>query len=129
MPDLTRAYSRGFDAKRRAFLGPNAKLVLLKVKGDVKAFDVVGTIEKGWMGNFSEFFGASTFRIADSSSATAALIRRASHVMVVDSEKPALNNVVFAGDGKAQPPLQDPYWSFVATSEKRTYYPTGGQEV
>jgi hypothetical protein len=122
-------FADGFDEVKSETLGEVAKLVLLRVKGKDTPFEVVGTIATGWMAKFNEFFSASVFRIADITAATAALVRRASHVMIIDSEIPALNNVVFAGDGKAQPPLQNPYWSYVATSEKRTYFPAGGQEV
>jgi hypothetical protein len=113
------------------YLWAAAKLVLLKVNGKTRPFDIVETITTGWTAKFKEFFSVSVFQIADITAPTASKIRNASHVMVIDSSKlPALNNVVFEGDGKAQPPLgENPYWSYTATSRKEQYFPAEQQEV
>jgi hypothetical protein len=69
------------------------------------------TLENGWLPEFSEFFGTTTFQVADVSDVFGAKVRDSSHLMVVNSDNAGLNNVLFEIVDGTQPPLgTDAFW-------------------
>jgi hypothetical protein len=122
MPDMSKIYAKAFDAKRKIFLGSNAKMLLLDEVGTDRPFDVIETVIAGWGVDFSDYFRDSTFKVADVTSAFAAKVRKSTHLMIVDSTNSGLNNVLFELQGETVPPLGgDAYWRIRATSLRRTY--------
>lgn len=124
--DLTGAFGKGFDAKRKILLGKDAKLVLLAERdGDDGApFNTVRTVLTGWTSKFSEFFGTTTFKVANISESFGADVRNSTHVMVTDSKMPALNNTLHELQTETAPPDGDkPFWRVRAKSVGRKFIP------
>lgn len=118
--NIASALAVGFDAIRKALHGANAKLILLKEDGGAKAFDVVETLGSAWLPEFSEFFGTTTFQVADVTEEFGAKVRRTSHLIVVNSDNAALNNALFEVVEGTQPPLgAEAYWKIRAKSTSR----------
>lgn len=121
--ELVADFGEAFDELREEFLGAEAKVVLLREEGKTKAFDDVVTVTSGWWSpKYSEFFGNSTFQIADVSQAFANQVRKASHLMVIDSAFPALNNTLHELASESAPPdSESPWWKLRAKPLGRKY--------
>lgn len=122
------------DLFKGLFVGEAAKLVLLREDGATKAFDTDGgfpyTVAAPWNPEFSEKFGYTIFRVADTSAEFAAIARKATHVVVTDSLIPSLNNVIHSkltGDNETAAPDADPTWRICGRPEGRKYI--SGSEV
>lgn len=119
---IAQDFGEGFDEVRKTLLGPDAKLVLLKEKGDTTTFDTVDTIESAWQLEFSEFLGASTFKVADISVEFGKKVRGSDHLMVIDSKLPELNNTIFETLAETSSPSTNvPWWSIRAQGLGRKY--------
>lgn len=122
--DITGAYADGFDAIRAELFGEQADLLLLKADGGGQKFRTLLTLVAGWTAEFSEFFGSTTFQVARDDDEFNAAAREASHVIVVKSERPALNNQLFEVDSSSTIPAGvEPYWRIRAKQTGKRYIP------
>lgn len=115
-------FARGFDEIRIQLLGVNAKLVLLKEDGSTKAFDELQVIEAGWNPEFSTFHGTSTFNVADVTASTGANVRKATHLIMRDTELKVSNNILYELKSEtAAPDANIPWWRIRASGLMRRY--------
>lgn len=122
--DITAAYAEGFDAIRSELLGLEAALLLLRTDGGAQKFRTLLSLSDGWAAEFSEFFGSTTFKVARDEDEFNAAAREASHVIVVNSERTALNNQLFEVDSSSTIPAGvDPYWRIRAKQIGKRYVP------
>lgn len=114
-------FANGFDEIRRQLLGNNARLVLLKETDreskDEPEFEIVKAFSEGWYPKYSEFFGTTTFNIADIHQLTAQKIRESSHLIVVNSNLSSINNLLHELTTDTAIPTPDkPIWGIRAKS-------------
>jgi hypothetical protein len=95
--DRTLMKAKYFDRQRKRSLGEVAKLLLLRTSRDDDSADkweVLHTVETGWSADFSERFELPTFNVAREDDEFGQMITDASQVVVIDSDKPALNGKI-----------------------------------
>jgi hypothetical protein len=120
----TRQVAKFFDRERRRHIGEDAKLLLLKTDGALAPFAVVVQVDSAWNTEFSDFFGSTTFNVARNDAEFAAQVGEASYAMVVDSDKEALNNQLFAINRETTRLAGvDPYCRIRATETGKRYLP------
>lgn len=123
--DITAAYAEGFDAMRAELFGPQADLVLLKTDGGAQKYRTLLTLSSAWAAEFSEFFGSTTFQVARDDDEFNAAVKESSHVLIVNSERAALNNQLFEVDSSTTVPAGvDPYWRIRAKQVGGRYTPS-----
>jgi hypothetical protein len=122
--DITAAYAEGFDAIRSELFGLQADLLLLKTDGGSQKFKTLLTLSAAWSAEFSEYFGSTTFQVARDDDEFNAAARDASHVVVLNSERAALNNALFEVDSSSTVPAGvDPFWRIRAKQTGGRYLP------
>lgn len=128
MIPLTKIKGKEFDVLRKLFLGKDAQLVLLREDGSTAAFETLATIASGWHSKFSEFFGNQSFYVADITTNFGSFSgpgRKVTHLMVVNSKLPTLNNVLHETLAEtAAPDASKPWWRIRAKSVGRKYVGT-----
>jgi hypothetical protein len=122
--DLAEAYSEVFDVKRGVFVGESAKLLLLKMDGTTRPYAVVEQVDTGWTAEFSDFFGSTTFKVADISAAFASKVNETAFLVVVDCDNEALEGQLHAVNRETTRPAGvDPFWRIRATATGKRYVP------
>jgi hypothetical protein len=126
--EIVEDIAEGFDEARGELLGHDAKLVLLEEDDEGESgapFIQVRVVESGWFPKFSEFFGTTTFMVADISEVFGADVNnRTTHVTVTGSDIPALNNLLHELAPETAAPTGDkPFWRIRAKSLGRRYVP------
>lgn len=120
VPDI----AEGFDVAREELIGAEAKLLLLRLDGGEKAYKIITTIDASWFAKFSEYFGTTTFSVANIEAEFGAMVRKSSHVTVTGSDLEALNNELFRIKPDTQPPLgSEPFWKIRAEATGDKYRP------
>lgn len=128
MLELTEVLAESFDIIRGLLIGEGAKFTLLKEKGDTEAFETIAEVASGWRPKYSEFFGNTTFEVADITAEFAAKVRASDHLVVTDSGVESMNNFIFEMlDETAAPDADKPYWRIRAKSLGRKYL--AGEEI
>lgn len=121
---ITAGYAKGFDAERKALFGKRAKLLLLRSAGGTNAYRITATIEAGWVAEFSEYFGTTTFRVARADPAFNDAIRESDLLTVINSDNAALNNQLHEINGETTVPAGvDPFWRIRVRAKGGTYAP------
>lgn len=95
--DRTAMQAKYFDRQRKRLLGEDAKLLLLRTSRDdedTNEWELLTTVTTGWSADFSERFELPTFKVGRDDDEFGQLVADASQVVVIDSEKPALNGKV-----------------------------------
>lgn len=124
-PEISSAMAEGLDALRETLVGDSAKLILLREDGASAAFENLATVESRWASKYSEFFGNTTFSIADLTSEFAAKVRKATHLVVTGADIPDLNNMIYETLAEtAAPDANKPWWRIRAKSVGRKYVGT-----
>lgn len=125
--DLVEGVAGAFDAVREEFWGPNAKLVFLRREGSAVAFTVLRTLPASWRAE--EPTGQNLpFQVADITAETSEAIRSTTHVMVIDSDLPGMNNVVCEIRGATTPPVGTrPWWQIQTRNIGRLFKPPAGE--
>jgi hypothetical protein len=122
--DVRLAYAEGFEALRAELFGLEAALLLLKAVGGAQKFRTLLALSEAWAAEFSEFFGSTTFQVARDDDEFNAAAKEASHVIVVGSERAALNNQLFEVDSSSTIPAGiEPYWRIRAKQSGGRYVP------
>jgi len=120
--EIVAALAEGFNAIRNELVGVNAQLVLLKEDGGAAPYVVLLTRDGEWYPKFSEFFGTTTFNVAAVDVEFAALVRKTTHLMIIDGDIPSLNNILHEMQAETAAPVGDkPYWRIRAKSVGRKY--------
>jgi hypothetical protein len=120
--DISTDFATGFDDIREELLGCDAKLVLLQEDGTTKAFNQIQVLKQAWYSEYSMFYTNSVFHVADLSSLTGSNIRKATHLVMVDSNLDAQNNVLYEIKSDTVPPDSNvPWWKVIAASLSRKY--------
>lgn len=128
MLELTEVLAESFDIIRGLLIGEEAKFTLLKEKGDTQAFEEIAQVTSGWRAKYSEFFGNTTFEVADISSEFAAKVRASDHLVISGSGVESMNDFIYEMlDETAAPDADKPYWRIRAKSLGRKY--VGGEEI
>jgi hypothetical protein len=126
MQALSQAFAKSFDAVRRILLGRDAKLVLLRETETAAQYKTLAVIDAGWnMPDFNDYFGTQSFYVADLSQAFANKVRRITHLVIVNSIIPALNDQLYELTPETAPPggLR-PYWTLMAKSISKRFVPS-----
>lgn len=112
-----------FNDRKEHELGSDAKLIFLRQDGEETPFKpAIRTQEAGWYPTFSEFFGNMTFSVADISDEFFVDVRKTTHVIVIDSVLPAVNNTIFELlEETVSPTGLEPWWRLRAKSLGRKY--------
>lgn len=122
--DITAAFAEGFDALRSELFGLEADLLLLQTDGGAQKFKSLLALSSAWAAEFSEYFGSTTFQVARDDDEFNAAAKDATHVVVVNSERPALNNQLFEVDSSSTIPAGvEPYWRIRAKQTGGRYVP------
>lgn len=118
-----------FNDRKEHELGSDAKLVFLRQDGEAEAFKPpIRQQVDGWYPTFSEFFGTMTFSVADISDQFFTDVRKSTHIMVIDSVLPALNQTLYElQEDTISPTGLEPWWRLRAKSLGRKYIAT--QEI
>jgi hypothetical protein len=125
LSQVTRArLARAFDRQRQKNLGAAARLIFLKLDGAAETYAPQATVESGWHAYFSEESGAAHFEVADDTAEFRDKKNLSSHLVVVSSAVPALNNVVHTMLRGGHAPLAArPYWNIPAEPAGEVYTP------
>jgi hypothetical protein len=123
---LQKAYVRVFKTMCRLYFGEDAVLNFLREDagdGGSVPFESLLVLPDKWDAKFSEFFGTTTFRIADLTAEFAAIVANSTHLMITGSSNAALNNMLYEFLPETQPPLQkDAFWKIRTKSLGRRYF-------
>lgn len=120
--DIAEAHAEKFNALREVYLGEAAKLLLLKVDGSAAPYGTLAEVTNGWTAQFSDFFGSTTFKVVNSTSAFAGFVSEAAFVVVRDSDNDALNDQLHAINRETTRPAGvDPFWRIRATPTGKRY--------
>lgn len=124
--DRLRLRSRMFDRKRARAEGKDAQLILLREDGESAPFTQEFAVETGgWCSEFSEFFGNTTFNVADITDEFAAAVKKATHLVVINSGMATLNDLIHETLAETAPPAGDkPWWRIRAKPVGRKYVAT-----
>lgn len=119
---VSKDFGRGFDEVRKELLGKKARLVILKQSGETVPFIEIYSVVSGWHARFSDRVGAVTISIADISQAFAIKLREVSAVVILDSDLPTTNNLLFeVAEDSIAPSVDHPFWRLEVNSTGRFY--------
>jgi len=122
--DITAGYAEGFDDQRTATQGAGAKLHFLQTDGGSQRFTQQLTLTDAWAASFSDFFGTTTFKVARPDVAFSEIANRATHLVVTDSDNPALNNQLHEINREhTRPAGVKAFWKIRATTNGKRYFP------
>ncbi len=128
MLELTDVLAESFDIVKGLLLGDEAKVLFLKRKGTTESFEDVVEVTAGWRSRYSEFFGTTTFDIADVTQEFTTSMSKATHLVVKDTGLVGMNNGLYEMQPETAAPDSDhPYWRVRARSLGRKY--VSGQEA
>jgi hypothetical protein len=120
---LTRKWARAFDKERRALLGADAVLMLLKPSTVTPPYEVVTTVTSGWRTDKGRQDDHLTVLVADGSAEFAAKVRESTDFIVVGSSKETLNNFRHTiNNDTTISPDAEVYWQIGAKGTGKRYF-------
>jgi hypothetical protein len=122
--DRTALKAKFFDREKRRHIGEGASLVLLKIEGSAQPYSELARVASGWFAKFSDYFGSTTFQVADTSAEFAAQVGEAAFLAVIGSQNETLEGQLHAINRETTRPAGvDPYWRIRATPTGKRYVP------
>lgn len=124
--ELTEVLSESFDIIRGLLIGEGATFKLLREIGESQPYEEIRDVETGWRSRYSEFFGNTTFDVADVTSDLAADVDAATHLVVLGATIAGMNDMIYELlPDTAAPDSDHPFWRIRAKSTGRRYTGSG----